>query len=63
MRKTYTIYINKRLLLDLRNITKGEAKGAMLVFKMQYNDNHVVCKCDQTNEIIDQVQPIKIHFN
>lgn len=63
MRKTYTIYIDSRSPIDLQNLTKGRAEGAMLVFKMMYKNNSVTCICDQTKETLDAIIPRKINVN
>lgn len=69
MRKTYTIYIVRHNSNQLRSfcglscMQKSFAEGAMAMAESFYNKYHLVCKCDQTDEILSEVKPREIHLN
>lgn len=63
MRKTYTIYKNGKQFLSFFGLQKSFADGAMAMAEAAYGKDHWICRCDQTNEIRDEIKPRKIHAN
>lgn len=67
MRKTYTIYIvrdnNPSMMSSLLAcMQKSFAEGAMAMAETFYSKYHLICKCDQTGEIMSEVRSRKIHL-
>lgn len=68
-RKTYTISAGKpptrgmRVLAELRHVWAGEMRGAVAMAKALYGDFAVWVTDDETGEIIERVEPRKVHLN
>ena len=62
-KKTYTIYLNGKRFTTFWGMQRGFALGVMAMAAAHYNKDHFVCKCDQTDEILEEVIPREMHVN
>jgi len=75
MKKTYSIYVRMygedndpisefSRLTGFSNCLKGFAQGAMAMAESFYSARHeFICRCDQTDDVLDHVYPRKLHVN
>ncbi len=63
MKKTYTIYRNNKRFLSFWGMQRGFALGAMAAIEAVYTSDRYVCKCDQTDEVVETCEPRHVHLN
>jgi hypothetical protein len=65
--KTYSITMalkeGEHPLPGFEHVNRSFALGAMAMAEAYYAKRHLICTCDQTGDVLEEVFPREIHLN